>query len=269
MSNVVDLGFFDAIQAAMEAEAAVKDNIRTAVRELDRSNRTITAVLNRVHSSPKEQGKGQAAYRYFIIVLEMKAGLTVINVFIVPALCAQARIYFSEVQIHIREVAKIVPMNQYYKYNGLWSTPMQQACYLATLTTYLEHERLITIEELEGFFPVKVDLDNNMTEFRISIEEFLHGVVSLTNELSRLAVNAVTAGDFARPVRIGKFLKELYSGFQLLNLKNDLLRKRFDGIKYDIKKVEEIIYDLTVRKLIATDAEPAQAVDNVGTDLRA
>ncbi|KAI8603915.1 translin-like protein [Dissophora ornata] len=242
MSNVVDLGFFDAIQAAMEAEAAVKDNIRTAVRELDRSNRTITAVLNRVHSSPKEQ---------------------------VPALCAQARIYFSEVQIHIREVAKIVPMNQYYKYNGLWSTPMQQACYLATLTTYLEHERLITIEELEGFFPVKVDLDNNMTEFRISIEEFLHGVVSLTNELSRLAVNAVTAGDFARPVRIGKFLKELYSGFQLLNLKNDLLRKRFDGIKYDIKKVEEIIYDLTVRKLIATDAEPAQAVDNVGTDLRA
>jgi hypothetical protein len=46
-----------------------------------------------------------------------------------------------------------------------------------------------------------------------------------------LAVNAVTSGDFSRPVRIGKFLKELYSGFQLLNLKNDSLRKRFDGIK--------------------------------------
>jgi len=44
-------------------------------------------------------------------------------------------------------------------------------------------------------------------------------------------VNAVTSGDFSRPVRIGKFLKELYSGFQLLNLKNDTLRKRFDGIK--------------------------------------
>lgn len=44
-------------------------------------------------------------------------------------------------------------------------------------------------------------------------------------------MNAVTSGDFSRPVRIGKFLKELYSGFQLLNLKNDTLRKRFDGIK--------------------------------------
>ncbi|GJJ70062.1 hypothetical protein EMPS_02411 [Entomortierella parvispora] len=230
-SSIVDLGFFDAIQSSMENEATVKDNIRSAVRELDRTNRNITAVLNRVHSSPKEQ---------------------------VPALCAQARIYFSDIQSHISDLAKIVPSNQYYKYNNLWSGPMQQACFLATLIMYLEHERLITVDELEGFFAVKVDLDNNITDFQISIEEFLHGVVSLTNELSRLAVNAVTAGDYTRPVRIGKFLKELYSGFQLLNLKNDSLRKRFDGIKYDIKKVEEIIYDLTVRKLVVANAEPPQ-----------
>ncbi|KAF9949132.1 hypothetical protein BGZ72_009024, partial [Mortierella alpina] len=183
-----------------------------------------------------------------------------------PALCAQARIHFSDIQTHIRDLAKIVPSNQYYKYNGLWSGPMQQACFLATLTMYLEHERLITVEELEGFFAVKVDLENNITDFQISIEEFLHGVVSLTSELSRLAVNAVTSGDFARPVRIGKFLKELYSGFQLLNLKNDSLRKRFDGIKYDIKKVEEIIYDLTVRKLIVANTEPGQQIESVGTE---
>ncbi|KAF9435878.1 hypothetical protein BGZ76_005319 [Entomortierella beljakovae] len=214
----------------MEAEATAKDNIRAAVRELDRTNRNITAVLNRVHSSPKEQ---------------------------VPLLCAQARGHFGDVQVHIKDVAKIVPVHQYYKFNGLWSSPVQQACFLATLTVYLEHERLITVEEIENLFATKVDLDNSMTEFRISIEEFLHGVVSLTSELSRLAVNSVTAGDFTRPVRIGRFLKELYSGFQLLNLKNDTLRKRFDGIKYDIKKVEEIIYDLTVRKLIVTDVDPA------------
>ncbi|KAF9549449.1 hypothetical protein EC957_003838 [Mortierella hygrophila] len=233
MSNVVDLGFFDAIQASMENEATTKDNIRSAVRELDRTNRNITAVLNRVHSSSKDQ---------------------------VPALCAQARIYFSDIQTHISDLTKLVPPHQYYKYNGLWSGPMQQACFLATLTMYLEHERLITVDELEGFFAVKVDLDNNITDFQISVEEFLHGVVSLTNELSRLAVNAVTSGDFTRPVRIGKFLKELYSGFQLLNLKNDSLRKRFDGIKYDIKKVEEIIYDLTVRKLVVANTEPIQEV---------
>lgn len=34
-----------------------------------------------------------------------------------------------------------------------------------------------------------------------------------------------------------------------LNLKNDNLRKKFDGIKYDLKKVEEVVYDLSIRGL--------------------
>ena len=37
--------------------------------------------------------------------------------------------------------------------------------------------------------------------------------------------------------------------FRLLNLKNDNLRKKFDGIKYDLKKVEEVVYDLSIRGL--------------------
>ncbi|KAJ3360014.1 hypothetical protein GGF32_008812 [Allomyces javanicus] len=45
--------------------------------------------------------------------------------------------------------------------------------------------------------------------------------------------------DYDRPLRIRAFVQELYSGFQLLNLKNDLLRRRYDGIKYDVKKIEE------------------------------
>ena len=34
---------------------------------------------------------------------------------------------------------------------------------------------------------------------------------------------------------------------RLLNLKNDNLRKKFDSIKYDLKKVEEVVYDLSIR----------------------
>ena len=62
-------------------------------------------------------------------------------------------------------------------------------------------------------------------------------------------MNAVTAGDYGRPVRIAKFIGQLDSGFRLLNLKNDSLRKRYDGLKYDMKKVEEVVYDVTIRGL--------------------
>ena len=70
---------------------------------------------------------------------------------------------------------------------------------------------------------------------------------------SRLAVNSVTAGDYTRPLKISQFIGQLDSGFRLLNLKNDALRKRFDGLKYDVKKCEEVVYDLTIRGLVAKD----------------
>jgi hypothetical protein len=47
-------------------------------------------------------------------------------------------------------------------------------------------------------------------------------------------VNSVTLGDYTRPLEISKFIADIHSGFQLLNLKNDILRKRSDGIKYNV-----------------------------------
>jgi|688.fasta_scaffold843219_2 hypothetical protein len=87
---------------------------------------------------------------------------------------------------------------------------------------------------------------------------------------SRLAVNSVTAGNYDLPIRISRFVSELNGttllaapcfvnvlsffifcagGFRLLNLKNDSLRKRFDALKYDVKKIEEVVYDLSIRGL--------------------
>lgn len=55
-------------------------------------------------------------------------------------------------------------------------------------------------------------------------------------------------------MQISRFMADLNAGFKLLNLKNDSLRKRFDGLKYDIKKIEEIVYDISIRGLRPTPA---------------
>lgn len=65
----------------------------------------------------------------------------------------------------------------------------------------------------------------------LTTEEYLHSVISLINELSRLAVNSVTLQQFSVPVGVCRFCKDLSAGFGMLNLKNDNLRKRFDAIK--------------------------------------
>lgn len=101
--------------------------------------------------------------------------------------------------------------------------------------------------------------------FHLDIEDYLMGVLQLASELSRFATNSVTLGDYERPMQISRFLADLSAGFRLLNLKNDGLRKRFDGLKYDVKKIEEIVYDISIRRLRPTaeadSTSPVQASD--------
>ena len=93
--------------------------------------------------------------------------------------------------------------------------------------------------------------------FHLTIEEYLQSLISLIDELARLAVNSVTLGDYSRPLEISQFVKDLHAGFQILNLKNDSLRRRSDSIKYNVKKIEDVVYDLSLRNLVPKAAIPA------------
>ncbi|RIB02935.1 Translin [Gigaspora rosea] len=218
----IDLSFFNNIDAAMEEEAARKEEILRLVRDFDKTCRTITAILNRAHSAQAEE---------------------------VPTIGSLAMDRFGEVKQHMTNLAQLVPHQQYYRYNELWSRTVQNSVFLAAFAIYLQSEKLITANELESLLGAKINLNNDLQDFHISLEEFLHSFITLTNELSRLAINSVTVGDYNRPIRISIFVQQLYTGFQLLNLKNDALRRRFDGIKYNIKKIEEVVYDISLRKL--------------------
>ena len=88
-----------------------------------------------------------------------------------------------------------------------------------------------------------IDWNNAHTDFSLKMLCFLQ---------SRLAVNCVTAEEYDRPQKIASFVSDLDAGFRLLNLKNDHLRKKFDGLKYDLKKIEEVVYDIKIRGLIKT-----------------
>jgi predicted translin family RNA/ssDNA-binding protein len=94
--------------------------------------------------------------------------------------------------------------------------------------------------------------------FHITTEEYLLALCHLPDELARLATNAVTIKDFEHAVHIQAFVKDLFAGFLLLNLKNDILRRKVDGVKYSVKKTEEIVYDLTVRNLVPGPAEATE-----------
>ncbi|KAG4075284.1 hypothetical protein HA402_003075 [Bradysia odoriphaga] len=91
--------------------------------------------------------------------------------------------------------------------------------------------------------------------FHLDIEDYLMGLLQLASELSRFAITSVTLGDYERPLNISRSGGDLSSGFRLLNLKNDGPRKRFDVLKYDVKKMVEVVYDIKIRGLIPAAVE--------------
>ncbi|KAI9358517.1 Translin [Pilaira anomala] len=213
----MDLNFFSNLQSSLEQETNRKDEIRSTVKELDRACRKQNAIINQIHANPTGP---------------------------VPS------VDFEEIKQTLQSLAALIPDNEFYKYNDLWSRSTQQAVFLIIFQSYLQKGEIINIiPVVEETLGVKVDIQNNLNEFHIQLEDILHAYISLISELSRLSVNSVTVGDYERPLIISKHVKDLSAGFQILNLKNDMLRKRFDGIKYDVKKIEEVVYDITLRGL--------------------
>lgn len=140
----------------------------------------------------------------------------------------------------------------------------QRVVFLVSLTVYLESGTLVNREEVADilgckycyllfcvavFHQIFVVKTSQLDGFHLDIEDYLMGLLQLATELSRFAVNSVTQGDYERPLSISRFVADLNSGFRLLNMKNDGLRKRFDTLKYDVKKIEEIVYDISIRGL--------------------
>ncbi|XP_043224643.1 translin-like isoform X2 [Amphibalanus amphitrite] len=207
--------------AYMEDEQSLREEIRSQVRELEQTAREMTTLLQSVHQQDGIQN--------------------------IPAICEKAKGLYPTIKEHYAALSKKVPKDQYYsRFHDHWRFVTQRMAFVAALLVYLETEQLATQQMVADAIGVALNKEDG---FILDLEDYLAGLLMLSSELSRFVVNSVTAGDYLRPFRVAQFLSELSAGFRLLNLKNDNLRKRFDGLKYDLKKVEEVVYDLSIRGL--------------------
>ncbi|OAQ61648.1 translin family protein [Pochonia chlamydosporia 170] len=234
-STLLDPSIFSYLESKIEEESLVRDTLTQIVQKLERSVASAQGLLSRVHSTPRS--------RY-------------------PALLEQVENAIKEQVVTVKELNEVASKHPYYKYNSKWARTIQNAIgttlYCAWLGGFAsdpkaELGRLLTLEEVGAIFSVPTNLKDR-DAFHFTIEEYLLSLTDLTPELSRLATNAVTLGDFELPMTISAFVKDIFAGFQLLNLKNDILRKRADAVKYDVKRVEDVVYDLSLRGLVARPA---------------
>ncbi|EXJ77206.1 hypothetical protein A1O3_10364 [Capronia epimyces CBS 606.96] len=219
----VDPAIFSSLQTKIDQEQAIRDELRTHVEALSKQGRLTQSILSRIHNTPTD---------------ELEAS--------VLAPCYDALLEQTKT---VKELAQSASQYPFYKWNSIWQRDIQAVISSLQLCDWLKDGNLLTLEEVGQRLDVPVNLKSE-DAFHITVEDYLLALTSTIEELARLAPNAVTLGDYARPLQISKFVKDVHAGFQLLNLKNDILRRRADGVKYSVKKVEDVVYDLSLRGLI-------------------
>jgi len=81
----------------------------------------------------------------------------------------------------------------------------------------------------------------------VSAEEYLCGLCDLTGELVRKAIYEVIHKNFDDAEKIKNLVNDIYGEFLKLHLRNGDLRKKADSIKWNLKKLEEVMYDISMK----------------------
>ncbi|XP_050243072.1 uncharacterized protein LOC126691861 [Quercus robur] len=220
---------FEVFRVQLEDSGSLRERIRAVVMEIESTTRLIHANLLLLHQSRPTPELLEKAKAQVGVLKELYNRLAVV---------------LSECP------------GQYYRYHGDWRSETQTVVSLLAFMHWLETGTLLMHSEAEEM------LGLNNSEFGLDIEDYLVGICFMSNELPRYVVNQVTAGDYDCPRKVLKFLTDLHAAFRMLNLRNDFLRKKFDGMKYDLRRVEEVYYDVKIRGLAATgDAIGEQGIE--------
>lgn len=215
---------FEEFRSQLEEFGSVREKLRCIVADLDTVTRLMQAQLLLIHHSRPA-----------------------------PEILDKVKTHIDSLRSIYHQLAEVIKScpGQYYRYHDHWRNQTYTVVFLLTFVHWLETGGLLSHGETASLLGLKEE------EFGLDLEDYLVGLCNLSNELPRYVVNQVTTGDYDCAKRASAFLSDLYAAFRILNLRNDTLRKRFDGMKYDLKKVEEVLYDVKIRGLLSNaTAEP-------------
>ncbi|MBR9676883.1 hypothetical protein GOV04_01985 [Candidatus Woesearchaeota archaeon] len=103
------------------------------------------------------------------------------------------------------------------------------------------------VEAIAFYEYVKNGTLTNKISLGVDTESYLLGICDLVGELTRYAVNSITRKDLDTPKKVLDFVQTIYGLMMEFDFRNSELRKKFDSIKYNLKKLEEINYDISIR----------------------
>ncbi|CAB1098097.1 unnamed protein product [Ectocarpus sp. CCAP 1310/34] len=113
-------------------------------------------------------------------------------------------------------------------------------------------ENLVKAKAFVYFLQTGRLLRKSALEAEIADDEYLGAAMRLTAELSRYAITQASILDSSSILACASLCRGVFGELVQFDLRNGPLRKKFDGVKYDVRKVDDILYELA---LVGTGAD--------------
>jgi predicted translin family RNA/ssDNA-binding protein len=133
----------------------------------------------------------------------------------------------------VDELKKEAKQNPKLEYEGIFRVAIQEYVEALSLNEFVKKGKLL-----------------EYTEEFLDIEHYLMGLCDLSGELVRKAINSCIKEKYKLAVKIREFLEEIYVEMSKFELRNGELRRKYDGIKYDIKKLDDVVFQLKMKDKI-------------------
>lgn len=144
----------------------------------------------------------------------------------------------EEVSELLRPVLSEFPDLKY----GSFSNSMEEYAEARVFKMFIEERRLLAPSEID-----------------VTREEYLGGVLDFCGELNRFCIAKATVRDVTEVKRCRDLVEGLMAVFLQFDFRNGALRKKFDSLKYTLKKMENTLYELA---LTEGGLGKSKAVDN-------
>ena len=143
----------------------------------------------------------------------------------------KAKKQISEAESNIKKAEALIKKMPNLRSVGIYSSSLEEYAEAKCFYGYVKDKKLPKASELAA-----------------NAEEYLLGLCDFTGEMARLAVISATNKKFKEVKAIRDVVEEVFGFFSSMDLRNGEIRKKSDSIKWNLKKIEDILYDVSMKK---------------------
>lgn len=144
---------------------------------------------------------------------------------------AKAKEHLAAARNHLRKAEQLAKKDAKLATTGIYSDAQEEYAEASIYAHYLKHKNLPP--------PGSLGVDAHT---------YLAALCDVVGELVRKAINSVTKGDYTTALEIKDTVEALYDELMLFDWGNLPIRKKFDSIKYNLEKLEDLALKIKLKK---------------------